>query len=194
MFTQGSKLAWTLLFGAALYLVYDVLPDDPIAITVNELLDLETCHAYLFASETILSWFRAVNFDDRTSDHRERLHQLYGAISELMREDKWAPKTFTELFVGMLVGIFRCARAIFIVTFIFGIHNLSAFWTMASPSVNLCIPALVTFGEYSLFRINDFVLNQGYTWRSPFHWLFKTRPLELWHQLQLLRDFGFLTI
>jgi hypothetical protein len=194
MFNQGSKLAWTLLFGAGLYLVYDVLPEDPIAITVNELLDLDTGHAYFFVSVTILSWFRDVTFDKQASDHRERLHQLYGATSNLMRDEKWAPKTFTELFVGMVVGLFRCARTVFDVIVIFGIKNDSVLWTIIGPSVHRCMRGLVAFGEYTVFRIKDFLLNKGYTWRSPFHWISKTRPLELWHQLQLLRDFVFLTV
>jgi hypothetical protein len=172
MITQESRLAWTLLFGAGLYLVYDMLPDDPIALTVNELLDLETGHAYLFVGETILSWFRAVTFDDRASDRRERLHQLYGATSELMREDEWAPKTFTEPFMGMLVGLFRCTRAIFDVGVNTGINTLSALWTKISPSVYWYTRALVAFGQFGIFRTNDFLLNQGYTWRSSFHCFF----------------------
>lgn len=188
---QGSKLAWTLLFGAGLYLAYGRLPDDPVILVANELLlNHEKGYSFLFVGETVLSWLRGINFEDRVSDRGQRLHQLYGATHELLHEDKWAPKTFTVLFVGMLVDLFRCACSILH----FGINILSVVWTKICPAVTWCMRALLAFLWYCCLHTHDLLLNQGYTWKSPFDWLLKTRPLELWNSLQLLRVFIFLLI
>ncbi|KAH5269251.1 hypothetical protein HBI70_125990 [Parastagonospora nodorum] len=192
---MSSKIAWAFLFGAGLYLVYDTLPADPVCLVVMNLLHCHNLcsHTYLHVCENVMLWLSDLSPGKRNSSRQLRWHQLHDATDQLMREDKWAPKTLVELLVGMLVGLFRSTRAV---------SNLCvsiclSVWTWSIPPAVTLARGLTAWVDRVLRAMIGsmigFLLRQmmkrGYTWRSPFTWLLVTRPREIWAYFKNIRAF-----
>ena len=188
---MSSKIIWTFLFGAGLYLVYDTLPADPVHLVVMELLHCHNLcsHTYLHVCENVMLWLSDLRPCKRNSSRQLRWHHLHDATDQLMREDKWAPKSLAELLVGMLVGLFRSTRAVS--NLCVGVCLLVWSWTIP-PALTLARGLIALVGRV-LRAMIGFLLRQmmkrGYTWSSPFTWLLVTRPRELWSFLKNIRAF-----
>jgi len=130
-YPKGSKVLWTLLFSATMYLTYDTLTEDPVALAAMELLFLDAHtpdFVARFVRTKVMSWRSPL---PKRPNALWLLGELFGDTYQLQQKDQFTPKTLTELLVGSLVGLYRLARAHFNVMTTPG----SAIWSWARPRV-----------------------------------------------------------
>jgi hypothetical protein len=123
-------------FGLVMYTTYDTLLDNPIKLVVAELLflgDENPDWVSTFVKATVMSWSRFHDYSP--SPHRPRamwlMKELFEDVFAAQEERRFTPKTFTELTIGMLVGLFRLGVA----TFDACVAIAAATWRKAGPTV-----------------------------------------------------------
>jgi hypothetical protein len=112
-----------------MYFTYDKLKEDPIALTVPELLFLNEENpdfVVRFVRGTIMSWDRFWDYSSFPchADAPWLWEELFLEVFYLQEKRQFTPKTLTGLFVGSLVGLFRLGTAILS----FCLNILSMIW------------------------------------------------------------------
>jgi hypothetical protein len=118
-------------FGLVMYTSYDTLLDDPIKLVVAELLflaDENPERVSTFVKATIMSWSRFRNYSpfQRRLTAMWLMEELFEDTLAAQEERRFTPRTFTELTIGILVGLFRLDACVAIA---------AAIWRKVGPTV-----------------------------------------------------------
>ncbi|KAH7405895.1 hypothetical protein DE146DRAFT_779262 [Phaeosphaeria sp. MPI-PUGE-AT-0046c] len=197
----SSMMFWTMQITAMMYLIcYDKLREDPITLAISEILHWNTEHADFvshFISGKVLSWKHFCYYspmprdadcwwllEDLGIDGPPKPTGLFWPLVEqfkhyhwLQENGKFTPKTFTDIFIGVSVGLYR-----------FGVgildrrrRMLSAIWRVIGPSVTRQAHALPRRLKLLFGFIGAQLRNSNLDWYLLVRGVFKTSPLAVWN-------------
>jgi hypothetical protein len=168
-----------------MYFTYDQLTENPINLVVAELVfvnDRNPDFVARFIKGTVMSWSRFGDYSPwpRKPTSMWLLDELFQETFDAQEKRQFTPKTFTELIVGILVGLFRLGITISNFCAILA----AAVWSKVGPLVTKLVWALLglawTVMVAAFHHIDVLLMKYDFTWDSLLVLLFIRLPTGIW--------------